>query len=448
MLEVTLFAKMNEGGLARATSNGDSWVSALSTLDGRKFRKSVSINDLRLRMAEVAEEQRSSTTDPPSSPQPLNPAAQISWRSEIETPQTASDSCEGTSRTQNVSLTFRRPRSALSSPQSSNRSLLLPKPHARSLQPISQNLSKRLQSHCNRALSLLEQLQGPALRRYSFTEDPVMPKTALRFSRSLVFNTQKKAAFGLGIVWGRGFIVHNLGKSWSAPLFVKEMSFSAGLSFGGRVLESILAMPTEAGFQQFLERGLRTAIDLGLTLETDPFEGRQPTVVSSSEWKTNLATVDELPKQYSLSDGMIVDVSWRIGKFGLDVNTNRAIYGSDVSIEHILQGVVQIPKEFLPLYEALHELTETAQVVKATMSQFELTRTLVKRASNASESSSPRLGIGKIFRKRDSRISDISDSALTDSNPHESQAEKDHSFHLFGREPLLDLDLDASDGEQ
>lgn len=44
---------------------------------------------------------------------------------------------------------------------------------------------------------------------------------------------------------------------------------------------------------------------------------------------------------------------------------HSALYGSEegpVEVEQILQGLVEPPREFLPLYTALHEMAGTAQV--------------------------------------------------------------------------------------
>ena len=434
---------MTQPKIFRNTSDEEPWMAELGSIPNMKRpSRATSIKDLRLRMAEVQEDPFS--VDRPRSPSPFHEPARISWNSGTDTTPNASDSNDRRARIRyrSLSMRSRNLRSVASSLKSMSSNDLPRNSRSRQLPPRTPRMSARLSDSCWHAIHVLDRLQVPAFRRFTWTEDPVMPKTALRFSESLVFSIQKKAAFGIGIIWGNSFILHRIGDVWSAPLFLKEIAFSAGISVGGRIVEKLIAMPNKSGIHSFLQNEIRTALDLGLALGMDPFEADAPLVVSSTDFLSRDKPKHERPKEYTLSDGMIVDASWRFGKLKVDKKTNHEIYGADVSVEHILNGVVQAPPEFDPLYEILNLLTETAQVVKQTKHKFELARQDTRNSSLSSK---------QVLANTIARLNFKSSHGPGDTQTigRQSTLDSQASCRLFGTgEELLDLDLDSPDDNE
>ncbi len=282
----------------------------------------------------------------------------------------------------------------------------------RKVLPISSQLSENLKKECQWAIEFLAKLQEPAQSRTSTTSTAILPPTALKFSKGLAFLRQNKAGIFTSWTWGTGFVVARLGPGiWSAPLFLNDKFLSCGLTCGYRTVETCYAIPTASGLDAFKAESVNTSFDMGLTTGVDPL-GNSASVVTaqSADRTTDRYTLrpTEKPKVFCISDGIILDFSWRCGMHLIDEKKHKQIYGADLSVEDILSGKVQIPAEFKPFYETLAKLAAECDVLKPTVSQFdaEKERNKLKSQSSLLKSFSKR----SLSRSKSSRRGSSSDT--------------------------------------
>jgi lipid-binding SYLF domain-containing protein len=349
--------------------------------------------------------------------------------------------------------------------------------------PINDRLSKKLKIMSRRAMKFLLRLQEPPASRTSVSVDPIMPPTALNFSRGLALLRQHKAGLVTSWTWGSGFVIARLGPGlWSAPCFLQEKFLSCGFTCGYRTVDICYAIPTNAGMKHFNGDSFNSAFDLGLTLGHDPMRGETPVVIVQSADRTTgryaLSSV-ERPKVFSICDGAIMDISWRCGMHLVDEKVNKELYGENVEATDILEGKVQIPAEFKPFYDLLTTIAAVGEVkcTRPTVSMFEKEKNKLKtQPSLLSSRTFPRnkavkLGSGS---STDSNTygsestgctyrTSMNDSALMGSSyPNSigsqcstlsqlpgavSGVEPSSNHRLFGDTELLDLDLDSLEEE-
>jgi len=172
---------------------------------------------------------------------------------------------------------------------------------------------------------------------------------------------QRKAGFLGSWVWGHGFVIARLGPyKWSAPCFLKDRFLSVGFTAGFRTLDTVYAIPSEEGLRPFDTDYLRASLDFAATLDFDPVDSDAPIAVRLSDRKlpdvNPLATVTDEPKAYTIADGAIMDLSWRIGLHMVNDARNEVLYGPGTTPQQILEGEVPFPEEFLPLYNAISQV--------------------------------------------------------------------------------------------
>jgi lipid-binding SYLF domain-containing protein len=345
--------------------------------------------------------------------------------------------------------------------------------------PIKDHLSANLRKECQRAIRFLRKLQQPQFSRTIVSTDPIMPPTALKFSKGIAFLRQQKAGLVTSWTWGSGFVISRIGPGiWSAPCFLSEKFLSCGLTCGYRTVDTCYAIPTNAGMAHFKVDSINSAFDLGLTLGYDPMQGEAPVAVVQSADRTTgryALSSAEKPKVFHVSDGAILDLSWRFGMHLIDDKIHRQLYGENVTSSDILEGKVQIPEEFKPFYDMLFKLAAVGDVVKPTVSMFEVEKERNKLKSQHSLHRATSLSYPKRHNKRRSgtdsngsssnSIEYVAGSSMNDSAQNGNSFQNSvgsefstmsvlsggdggdgvetSSFKLFGDIDLLDLDLDA-----
>ena len=344
--------------------------------------------------------------------------------------------------------------------------------------PISKKFSGILERQCHESIEFLLRLQEPPYSRTSASEEPMMPPTALKFSKGLAFIKQHKAGLVTSWVWGSGFVIARLGPGrWSAPCFLYDKFLACGVTCGYRVVDTCYAIPTNEGMKHFKVDSLNSAFDLGLTLGYDPLQGEAPIATAETADRTTgryAVKPSERPRVFSMSDGIILDFSWRLGMHLIDDKRHQELYGPDVSPVDILEGKVQIPEEFKPFYDTIAALAAVGDVAKPTVSMFEVEKEKNKLKSQPSLVSSlsfQRHQMGKLnssgsssdHKTHYSNSSSMNDTALIRTSLPDSigseqstvsslpmsggsdrgENNNNSSFRLFGDANLLDLDLDT-----
>jgi lipid-binding SYLF domain-containing protein len=333
--------------------------------------------------------------------------------------------------------------------------------------PIRPHLSRSLKRECCGAIEFVLKLQEPPSSRTSTKTDPVMPPTALKFSKGLAFLQQNKAGIVASWTWGAGFVIARLGPGlWSAPCFLQEKFLSCGLTAGFRTVDTCYAIPTNAGMKHFKVDSINSAWDLGLTLGYDPMRGEAPVVTAQSADRTSgrfALPAAEKPKVFSISDGAILDLSWRFGMHLVNDDLHKELYGENVTSSDILEGKVQIPEEFKPFYEMLSKLAAVGeqQSLRHTASLFDAEKERNKLKSQHSLTSSLSFGGKKLGKNNSSTSSDTDTVGYTYTSQNSATSvplgsafavEETTSSpfgRLFGDTELLDLDLDTpEEGEE
>lgn len=343
----------------------------------------------------------------------------------------------------------------------------VPEIKTKPVKPLPPNITAYLEKMCARGVEFLEKLQKPAYSRTSDSTAPIMPKTALRFSRGLAFMWQWKAGLGVGYTSGSGFVISRLGPGlWSAPLFLCDRFVTLGLTAGFRTVDAAYAIPSDYGMECFTADKLSGVLDLGLTLGVDPWEAEVPVKAMQGADRSTppspYAKKDtDFPKVYQLCDGVILDCSWRCGFNMVDDAVNEALWGAGVTHSEILGGGVDIPGEFKTLYDTIAQFAESANMTKTTQSQFlvekqrvqlaatkatssfKMTRLLSRQKSDASSNGGTPITLNPSFD--DSLPLNHNSGSSVPSNDGTvgtSAGGSDGSFLLFGDTELLPLDLD------
>lgn len=318
---------------------------------------------------------------------------------------------------------------------------------------IPARVHRMLTSECEKGISLLHILQKPVTSKFDATLQPVMPLSAIKFSKALAFLWKSKVGCMASYSSGRGFIIYQLEEGvWSAPCFLKDTFVSFGLTLGVLRQETIYALPTDASIFPFLNDMFKSTADLNMIDVSGPTffeeEDEKGQVQNGIGDRGQRATQHHGQiRSYTRKDGVIMDISWRCGLEMIDAGLNALLYGEEMTHRDIMEGHVQIPDMFRPLYASLKELLDSIPYCKETVSPFEVQRKKlalerIRRSSTASSKSFP--SSHNKMKRSSSRghFDSCTDSSPSDTITSSAAQGKDHDQHvLFGDDFLLDLDL-------
>ncbi|KAL4446685.1 hypothetical protein ABPG77_007929 [Micractinium sp. CCAP 211/92] len=207
------------------------------------------------------------------------------------------------------------------------------------LQPYGEHVSAQLRRRTLEARALLEEMQA------------------------LAFVERRKAGLLAGWTWGTALLIQRLpGGAWSAPLFLRLRYGSVGLTLGGQRHRAVYTDEQVAGFAR---RAGTVAVDTAMPAELDPLDVHRELTASPEASRPQCAT---------LGEGLIWDLSLRVGYTYLDGWLNSQLYGTGVTPDQVLGGQVPLPPELLPLYRDIEARASEAQVVRPALSKFELAR--------------------------------------------------------------------------
>jgi lipid-binding SYLF domain-containing protein len=265
-----------------------------------------------------------------------------------------------------------------SSAGASSGAALVHQPYAAKPSPESIRLAKR----CNKALAVLGRLRRPGMRSGGDWKE-ALPPAALRTCKALVFFHQRKAGLLGGWDWGQGCLIrrHQDG-TWGAPVFLKLRGGSLGLTLGLQTLQSVSVLQTDQQVKEFVRDHASLSLDATMpSAYVDPLAHDEPVVKTLKHSDVSLPPGVPEPYTARLSDGLIYDISVRAGVTYVDDALNTAVYGPSqdgepVTPTQILAGLVDPPREFLPLFKALDELAGTANLTRRTISKYEIARAL------------------------------------------------------------------------
>ena len=149
----------------------------------------------------------------------------------------------------------------------------------------------------------------------------------------IVVPSMKKAAFGVGGEYGRGFAACRTGGGWSAPAGIRIEGGSFGFQIGASATDVVMLVMNRKGMEKLLSSKF--------TLGGDASVAAGP-IGRSAEAKTDTLMTAEI-LGYSRSRGIYAGVSLEGSTLREDADANDAMYGRKVSNREVLGGNVKAP---------------------------------------------------------------------------------------------------------
>ncbi len=144
----------------------------------------------------------------------------------------------------------------------------------------------------------------------------------------------KKAGFIIGAKYGRGFAVcRHGGTSWSAPAAIRVEGGSVGFQIGASETDIVLLVMNDRGMAHLLSD--KFTIGGEATAAAGPV-GRDASAQSDAEMNAEMLS-------YSRSRGLFAGISLEGATLRPDGETNRELYGRDVTNREILSGDIRTP---------------------------------------------------------------------------------------------------------
>jgi len=158
---------------------------------------------------------------------------------------------------------------------------------------------------------------------------------------------EKKAAFGIGGNYGRGFATCRLSnntEAWSAPAPVFLGGGSIGVQLGGKSTDLLMLVMNDKGTQQLLSSKFKIGADASAA--AGPV-GR--TAAASTNWK-----LDSEILTYSRSKGLFAGIDINGASVKQDDKTTTDLYSKAVPFNQILTGQVRTPPEAREFVAEVH----------------------------------------------------------------------------------------------
>jgi len=165
------------------------------------------------------------------------------------------------------------------------------------------------------------------------TPDKAIPRELLESAHCIVIVPgMKKAAFIIGAKYGKGFLLcrQESGIGWSAPAAIMVEGGSFGFQIGGSETDVVMLVMNEGGVKKLLSDKFTLGADASVA--AGPV-GRTATA------KTDLELHAEL-LAYSRARGLFAGVALDGATLRPDKDTNKELYGSEVTNREIVTGTV------------------------------------------------------------------------------------------------------------
>jgi len=170
--------------------------------------------------------------------------------------------------------------------------------------------------------------------------DP-LPRSDLAFANGLLFTFHRKIGAGVSIDTGHGFIIAKLPAppdspipwQWSAPLFIDVSSIGIGLTLGYSEFETITVLDDSEAVQSFTKSMIELDSDIGAAAGSKAGVKLPSTAVNLGK-----ASMSGKTFSYSLSKGVMVDLSLTGLKYSVDERRCHAHYGPSISPADIIAG--------------------------------------------------------------------------------------------------------------
>ncbi len=156
----------------------------------------------------------------------------------------------------------------------------------------------------------------------------------------------KKAAFGFGGKFGRGFVVcRNSGAGWGAPAAIRVEGGSAGFQIGVSSSDVVMLVMNKRGMEKLL--GSRFTIGADAQAAAGPV-GREATAATDVLLSAEILS-------WSRSRGAFAGVSLDGATLRQDADENKEIYGKPLENRDLIGKDVEIPPAAAALIAALNK---------------------------------------------------------------------------------------------
>jgi len=185
-------------------------------------------------------------------------------------------------------------------------------------------------------------------------ENNGLPKSILdQADCVLVFPSVKKVAIGIGGSYGRGALLCRTGAKmdggWGAPAMYKLDQASIGVQLGSTATDFVLVVMNQKGAEQILNG--KTKLGGNAAAAAGP-TGAQATSYNAAAMNADVLT-------YSRSKGLFAGVSLEGASMETDDDSNKALYGKQMSAKEIISGGQTVIPAAKPLDEVLDKASPT-----------------------------------------------------------------------------------------
>ena len=176
------------------------------------------------------------------------------------------------------------------------------------------------------------------------TPDKGIPRDLLEKAKCIaIIPGEEKLAFIFGGNYGKGLATCRTGTGWSAPMFVAVGGGSVGFQIGGSFTDVVMLFMNDHALQSLMNDKFKIGADA--TVAAGPV-GRQ--AAAGTDIKLNAEILS-----YSRSKGVFAGASVDGAVVQADHSGDKAMYGSEVPHQEILNGKVPVPE---PAHRLLEEL--------------------------------------------------------------------------------------------
>ena len=182
------------------------------------------------------------------------------------------------------------------------------------------------------------------------TPDKGIPRDLLEKAKCVaIIPGEEKAAFIFGGTYGKGLATCRTAHGWSAPMFLAVGGGSVGFQIGGSFTDVVMLFMNDHALQSLL--GDKFKIGADVTVAAGPV-GRNAAAGTDLKLKAEILS-------YSRSKGAFAGVSLDGAVVQADHSGDKAIYGSDVARQEILNGKIAVPEPAQRLLEDLAKYPAT-----------------------------------------------------------------------------------------
>lgn len=187
---------------------------------------------------------------------------------------------------------------------------------------------------------------GRVFHEIMATPDKAIPRDLMEKAKCIVIIPgEEKAAFIFGGNYGKGVASCRTATGWSAPMFIAVGGGSFGFQIGASFTDAVMLFMNDHALHSLLGDKFKVGGDV--TVAAGPV-GRQASANTDIRLDAEILS-------YSRSKGVFAGVSVAGAVVQADHSGDKAMYGSDVTHQEILNGKAAVPQ---PARSLLAELAK------------------------------------------------------------------------------------------